>query len=55
MLFTNMQKQQNMLKSSLLYKKNTLEFFGLRMQSFQVIFLWSHAYSKTFKSALKYF
>ena len=43
-LFTNIQKQQNMLKISLLFNKMhklygqiTREFLGLRMQNFQGI------------------
>ena len=43
-LFTNIKKQQNMLKISLIFKKlhgqTTGEFLGLRMQNFQgIIFL----------------
>ena len=42
-LLTNIQKQKNMLKSTLLFKKNTnftgtRQFFGLRMRNFQVLF-----------------
>ena len=52
-----MQKQQNTLKSSLLFKKNTNftvnnlgEFLGLRMRNFQGnIFIWIKKFSEIFK------
>ena len=61
-LFTNIQKQWNMLKISLLFKEFTnftgkyLENqLGLRMRNFQgIAFLWTQTYTEIFKSTLVY-
>ena len=61
-LFTNIQKQYNMLKISLLFKKFkklhgkiTSEFLGLRMRNFQCfVFISTQTYKKIFKPALVY-
>ena len=56
-LFTNIQKQKNMLKIRLLFKKFTnfngqitREFLGLRMQNFQGIVLYEHKYIGRFSN-----
>ena len=59
-LFTKIWKQQNMLKSSLIFKKKlkfhgqlTREFLGLRLQNFQgTVFIQTRIYSEIFKFAL---
>ena len=56
-LFTNIQKQQNMLKIGVLFKKNT-NFTGeyskiLRIQNakyFRVLFLYEHKHTKRFSN-----
>ena len=58
-LFMNIQKQLILLKSSLLFKKNTnfriLEFSELEMRNFQgIVFTWTLTYSEIFQSALEY-
>ena len=60
-LFTNIQKRQNMLKISLLFKKFTnyeqitREFLGLRMRNFQgIVFLRTQTFRETLESALVY-
>ena len=55
-LFTNIQKQYNKIKISLLFKKFTkLTFLELRMQNFQgIVFTWTQTYKEIFKSALVY-
>ena len=60
-LLRNIQKQQNTLKSSLLFKKNKLygwiawEFWRFRMRNLQnIIFTWIKTYGEIFKYAFGY-
>ena len=59
-LFTNIQKQYNMVKINLqeiykLHEQINWEFLGLRMRNFQsFIFIWIQTYSEVFESALVY-
>ena len=57
-LFTNIQKQKNILKISLLFKKKIKiipELLGLTMRNFQgIVFIRTRRYSEIFKSELVY-